>query len=92
MTGRGREIADVMNRRKIDILCVQETRWAGKSARDLGGDCNIFFSGSPAKRNGVGVIVRGEYKDKVLVVKRYNDRLMTVKFVMKSKLMSVISV
>ena len=27
MTGRGREVADMMERRGLSILCVQETRW-----------------------------------------------------------------
>ena len=27
MTGKGREMVDVMKRRKIDVLYVQETRW-----------------------------------------------------------------
>ena len=27
MTGRGREVADLMERRKVGVLCVQETRW-----------------------------------------------------------------
>ena len=30
MTGKGREVADLMERRGVDILCVQETRWKGK--------------------------------------------------------------
>ena len=29
MTGRGRELADMMERRKVGVLCVQETRWKG---------------------------------------------------------------
>ena len=36
MPGRGRAIADLMNMRKVDILCVQETRWRGNKARKLG--------------------------------------------------------
>ena len=27
MTGKGREVADLMERRGVSILCVQETRW-----------------------------------------------------------------
>ena len=27
MTGKGREVADLMERRVVDILCVQKTRW-----------------------------------------------------------------
>ena len=34
MTGRGRELADLMERRKVGVLCVQETRWKGNKARE----------------------------------------------------------
>ena len=34
-TTTGRGIVDVMERRKIDVLCVQETRWKGQKAREL---------------------------------------------------------
>lgn len=30
MTGKGRQLVDMMLRRKMDILCVQETRWKVK--------------------------------------------------------------
>ena len=33
MTGRGRELADLMERRKVGVLCVQETRWKGDKAK-----------------------------------------------------------
>lgn len=29
MTGKGRELTDMMVRRKVDILCVQDTGWKG---------------------------------------------------------------
>ena len=29
MTGKSRELADTMTRRKIDIACIQETKWKG---------------------------------------------------------------
>ena len=32
MTGKSREPADVMERRKVDVLCVQETQWKGEKA------------------------------------------------------------
>ena len=37
MTGKGREVANLMERRGVDILCVQETRWKGEKARCTGG-------------------------------------------------------
>ncbi|KAF7706367.1 hypothetical protein HF521_019621 [Silurus meridionalis] len=30
MTGKGREVADMMERRTVDMLCVQETKWKGQ--------------------------------------------------------------
>ena len=43
MTGKGRELADVMVKRKIDTLCVQETRWKGIKARNIGDGCKIYY-------------------------------------------------
>ena len=36
MTGRERELADMMERRNVDILCLQETKWKGSKARNIG--------------------------------------------------------
>ena len=33
MTGKGSELADVLNRRRINITCVEETRWKGSKAK-----------------------------------------------------------
>ena len=79
MTGKGREVADMMERRKLDILCVQETRWKGSKARNLGGGCKLFYYGENGKRNGVGIVVRGEYIENVLEVVRVSDRMMRMK-------------
>ena len=37
MTGKGRDVANMMEKRDIDNLCVQETRWKGSKARNIGG-------------------------------------------------------
>ena len=34
MTGRGRDLADLMERRKVGVLCVQETIWKGDNAKE----------------------------------------------------------
>ena len=80
MTGRGRELADLMERRKVGVLCVQETRWKGNKARELGGDCKLFYSGADERgRNGVGIVLSKEFKDSLVSVSRTNDRVMSVK-------------
>ncbi|XP_047488085.1 craniofacial development protein 2-like [Penaeus chinensis] len=47
MAGRGREIAEVCKERSIDILCVQETKWSGKSARVLLEGHKIYYTYAP---------------------------------------------
>ncbi|MCJ8749466.1 hypothetical protein PDJAM_G00176570 [Pangasius djambal] len=61
MTGKGRELADMMERRKVDILCVQETRWKGSKARSIGAGFKLFYCGVDSKRNGVGVVLKEEF-------------------------------
>ena len=46
MTGRGRELADMMKQRNVDILCLQETKWKGSKARNIEGGCKIFYNGA----------------------------------------------
>ncbi|KAK3556334.1 hypothetical protein QTP70_007104 [Hemibagrus guttatus] len=66
--GKGRELADVMERRKVDILCVQETRWKGSKARSIGAGFKLFYYGVDNKRNGVGVVLKEEFVRNVLEV------------------------
>jgi len=36
MSGRSAEVVETLHRRKIDVYCVQETRWTGSGARVMG--------------------------------------------------------
>ena len=36
MTGRGRELKDMMERRNVDVMCLQETKWKGSKTRNIG--------------------------------------------------------
>ncbi|KAK3560323.1 hypothetical protein QTP86_006291 [Hemibagrus guttatus] len=67
-TGKGRELADMMERRKVDILCVQETRWKGSKARSIGAGFKLFYYGVDSKRNGVGVVLKEKFVRNVLEV------------------------
>ena len=33
MTGKSREVAEMLKRRRVEIACVQETKWKGNKAR-----------------------------------------------------------
>ncbi|KAK3541918.1 hypothetical protein QTP86_008096 [Hemibagrus guttatus] len=91
MTGKGRELADMMERRKVDILCVQETRWKGSKARSIGAGFKLFYYGVDSKRNGVGVVLKEEFVRNVLEVKRVSDRVMSLKVEIEGVMLNVVS-
>ncbi|KAK3506645.1 hypothetical protein QTP70_011570 [Hemibagrus guttatus] len=91
MTGKGRELADMMERRKVDILCVQVTRWKGSKARSIGAGFKLFYYGVDSKRNGVGVVLKEEFVRNVLEVKRVSDRVMSLKLEIEGVMLNVVS-
>ncbi|KAK3508661.1 hypothetical protein QTP70_003111, partial [Hemibagrus guttatus] len=91
MTGKGRELADMMERRKVDILCVQETRWKGSKARSIGAGFKLFYYGVDSKRNGVGLVLKEEFVRNVLEVKRVSDRVMSLKLEIEGVMLNVVS-
>ena len=91
MTGRGRELADMMERRNVDILCLQETKWKGSKARNIGGGCKLFYNRADGRKNGIGIVVREEMAESVLEVKRVSDRLMAMKLEVKGSILNIAS-
>ena len=91
LTGKSREIVDVMQRRKINAMCIQEVKWTGSSARELGDGYKLYYSGGRNKRNGVGIILDPNLKDTVFEVIRHNDRVMSVKAAIHGDIINIIS-
>ena len=91
MTGRERELADMMERRNVDILCLQETKWKGSKARNIGGGCKIFYNGADGRKNGIGIVVREELAESVLKVKRVSDRLMVMKLEVNGSILNIVT-
>ena len=94
MTGKGLELAEVCMRRGLDILCVQETRWAGntsRAVREIGHGYKLFYSGEDSKDNGVGIILSPEMKDKVVEVNRQSSRTIAMKMVVSGELFNIIA-
>ncbi|KAF7710720.1 hypothetical protein HF521_009592, partial [Silurus meridionalis] len=91
MTGKGREIADMIEKRKVDMLCVQETKWKGSKARNIGGGFKLFYYGVDGKINGVGVILKEENSKSVVELKRVSDRVMIMKLEVEGMMINVIS-
>ena len=56
-----------MERKNVDILCLQETKWKETKARNIGGGCKLFYNGADGRKNGI--VVREELAENVLEVK-----------------------
>ena len=90
-TGKGREVADLIKRRGVDILCVQETLWKGERARCIGGGYKMWYCGSGNKKNGVGIILKKEHVDRVMELWRVTDKIICLKIELDGVMLNVIS-
>lgn len=92
MTGRSAELSDVMLRRRISICCIQETKWMGSKARNIGNGYKLIYTGKHANRNGVGIVVNEDFQARIVDVKRASDRIIAIKFALDNQpCMNVIS-
>ena len=91
MIGRGRELADLMERRNEDILCLKETKWKGSKARNIAGGCKLFYNGANGRRNGIKIVVRENLAKSVLEIKKVSDRLLVIKLEVKRSILNIVS-
>ena len=53
-----RELVDTATRRRVNILCVQETKWKGQKAKEVDNTgFKLWYTGTVANRNGVRVLI-----------------------------------
>jgi len=93
LTGKLRELVDTATRRRVNILCVQETKWKGQKTKEVDNTgFKLWYTGTVANRNGVGVLIDKSLKNSVVGVRRQGDRIILVKLVIGDMVLNVISV
>jgi len=73
LTGRAGKLIEVLADRKVDVACIQETRWNGSGCRLFGARgkrCKLIWMGGKEKTDGVGIFVPEKWVDSVVSVKR----------------------
>jgi len=68
LTGRSGELVEALAKRRIGLACVQETQWRGSSCRYFGATgkrYKLYWMGSEAKTDGVGIFVAEKWVDSV---------------------------
>ena len=95
LRGRSGEVAEFLERKCIDLCCIQETRWREKSVRMIEGKkarYKLFWIGNEKGTSGVGIFVAEKWIDKVIDIKRVSDRIMLIKLMIGETIFTVISV
>ena len=81
-----------MKKRKVDILYVQETKWRGNRAKDIGSGYKLLYSGADEiGRNGVRIVFSKDTKKNIVDVERKNGRIMKVKLCCDGHILKVVS-
>ena len=81
-----------MIRRRINIMCLQETKWVGTKAKELDtSGFKLWYTGKVRAKNGVGIIVDKTWKNNVVEVKRIGDRILSLKMVLEQETFNIIS-
>ncbi|VDO61664.1 unnamed protein product [Heligmosomoides polygyrus] len=86
LTGRSCELVEALERRRVDFCAVQEMRWSCRKSRDIGRGFKTVLCGSPRTTSGVGVIVSERFRDSIVSVDRFDDRLMKIVVAAKEQL------
>lgn len=94
MRKRGGELVEALERRRVDVCCVQEHRWRGESTRFITGKDSrykFYWVGNQAGYGGVGVLVKEKWVENVMNVLRVNDRIMVLKLIFGKQIVSIVS-
>jgi hypothetical protein len=92
LTSKLREVVDTMIRRRVNILCIQETKWKGQEAKEVE-DTGFkpWYTGNTSTKNGIGIVLNKSLKDEVVDIKRQGDRVILVKLLVGDLVFNVIS-
>ena len=62
---------DTTVKRRVNILCVQETKWKGQKAKEVDNTVfKLWYTGTTSNKNRVGVLIDKSLKNGVLEVRR----------------------
>ena len=85
-------VVELMKRRQLLVMGVQETKWKGDRAVDVGEGFKMLRAGGDGKTNGVGVIMNKEYSKEIIRVERWGGRIIAVWTLVGGQMMCILSV
>ena len=73
ISGRANKVVEILTRRKVDLYCLQETRWIGGSARLIKENDTIykfFWCVDKSGFGGVGVMLAEKWINNIISAER----------------------
>ena len=94
LNGRAAEVGKVFEKRKVDVGCVQETRWKGGSCKwfrekERGYTCRLFCNGCKEGRDGVGVFVAERWVESIVKIDRIDEGIIVIKMALGKRLLNI---
>ena len=95
LRGRICQVVETLSRRKVDVCCIQETRYHGGNCRTI--KCKerrykLYWSRKDKGTAGVGVFVAEEWIEIVFEVQRVSHRIILVKLIVSQCVVTFLSV
>ena len=89
------KVVETLTRMKVDVCCIQKTRYRGGSCHTIKGKdtrYKLYWSGNDKGTAGGGVFVAEEWIEKVFEVERVSDRIILVKHIVGQRMVTFLSV
>ena len=80
-----------MRDRKINILCLQETKWLGEGSQEING-CKLWYTRKVNGRKGVGIIANNKWMKNVVEVERIDDKIISLRIIIGKDTINIIRV
>ncbi|ESO00262.1 hypothetical protein HELRODRAFT_152612, partial [Helobdella robusta] len=84
------EIVDMLERLRVDMCSLQETRWKSNGVSHIK-SYKLFWNGQKTTQNKKGIFIRESLAQNVLEVVRISSRLMLIKLRMGKQVLTVFS-
>ncbi|XP_065315168.1 uncharacterized protein LOC135924046 [Gordionus sp. m RMFG-2023] len=69
-----RELASMLNKRKVDIACIQETKWRGQKTLIIIDGYKLYYNGILSNRNVVCIILSQDLTSSDVEINKISDR------------------
>ena len=92
MSGKGVEVVEMKERRRLEVLCVHETKWRGDRARMMVGGRNLLHAGGDGRSSGVDIVISEEISKEVVRVGRWKGLIIMAWAMIRKQLVCVMSV